>query len=143
MTAPKIQLDFRANMPIYLQIVEQIENLLLTGDLTPGDQLPPIRQLASELDVNFNTVARSYRLLDESGLISTQHGRGTFILDRPAEEVQRRLKNEALRVLTQRFLCETARLGITPEEAGREVEKQVAAWHEGKTSASEPPAGPC
>jgi GntR family transcriptional regulator len=59
LTSVKIQLDFRSNMPIYLQIVEQIEGLLLSGDLSPGDQLPTVRQLASELAVNFNTVARS------------------------------------------------------------------------------------
>jgi GntR family transcriptional regulator len=128
----KIQLDFRSNMPIYMQIVEQIEGLLLTGDLTPGDQLPTVRQLASELAVNFNTVARSYRLLDESGLISTQQGRGTYILDRPGQEVQARLRQEGLTVLTQRYLCDAARIGVTPKDARQELEKQMQAWEDGQ-----------
>ncbi|HSV86202.1 MAG TPA: GntR family transcriptional regulator [Levilinea sp.] len=127
----KIQLNFRANMPIYLQIVEQIGGLLLSGELKPGDQLPTVRQLAAELDVNFNTVARSYRLLDESELISTQHGRGTYILDLPGKAVQQRLRQESLKVLTQRFLCEIARIGIAPQEARAEIDKQVRAWQDG------------
>jgi GntR family transcriptional regulator len=128
----KIQLNFRSEMPIYLQIVKQIENMLLAGELKPGDQLPTVRQLAAELDVNFNTVARSYRLLDESGQISTQQGRGTYILDLPGESVQQRLRQEELQVLTQRFLCEVARLGISPQEAKQEIEVQVRAWQAGK-----------
>jgi GntR family transcriptional regulator len=137
----KIQLDFRSNMPIYMQIVEQIEGLLLTGDLTPGDQLPTVRQLASELAVNFNTVARSYRLLDESGLISTQQGRGTYILDLPGKEVQDRLRQEGLTVLTQRYLCDAARIGATPEEARRALEKQMQAWEVGEIN--DPADTPC
>jgi GntR family transcriptional regulator len=128
----KIRLDFRSDMPIYLQIAEQIERLLLSGELKPGDQLPTIRQLASELAVNFNTVARSYRLLDESGLISTQQGRGTYILDRPRTDTQQRFSQEALKVLTERFLYDVARMGITPEAAQREIEKQVHNWQAGQ-----------
>jgi GntR family transcriptional regulator len=124
----KVQLDFRSEMPIYLQIVEQIETALVTGEIKPGDQLPTIRQLASELNVNFNTVARSYRLLDESGLISTQQGRGTYILDAPEEEVQSRLRKEGLKILAQRYLCEAARFGVGAEDALSEIRNQVSAW---------------
>jgi GntR family transcriptional regulator len=127
----KIKLNFRSEMPIYLQIVEQIETMLLAGELKPGDQLPTVRQLAAELDVNFNTVARSYRLLDESGQISTQQGRGTYILDLPGESVQQRLRQEELQVLTQRFLWEVARLGISPEDVKREIEVQMYTWQAG------------
>jgi GntR family transcriptional regulator len=64
-----IQIDFRSGQPIYLQIVEQIRQMVARGELQPGDQLPTVRQLATDLRVNFNTVARAYRLLDEAGLI--------------------------------------------------------------------------
>jgi len=77
----KVNLDFGSGTPIYVQIVDQVRALLLSGDLKPGDQLPTVRQLASELRVNFNTIARAYRLLDEARLISTQRGRGTYLLD--------------------------------------------------------------
>jgi GntR family transcriptional regulator len=77
----KVNLDFNSGIPIYIQIVDQVRALLLSGELKPGDQLPTVRQLASELRVNFNTIARAYRLLDEARLISTQRGRGTYLLD--------------------------------------------------------------
>jgi len=137
----KIRLDFRADTPIYLQIVEQVEGLLLSGGLKPGDQLPTVRQLAADLEVNFNTVARAYRLLDESGLISTQQGRGTYILDLPGPEVQGRLRQEKIKALTQRYLCEMARLGITPEETLAEVEAQVRAWQQ--DALQDPASDPC
>ncbi len=81
MNSLKVNLDFSSGIPIYVQIVDQVRALLLSGDLKPGDQLPTVRQLASELRVNFNTIARAYRLLDEAKLISTQRGRGTYLLD--------------------------------------------------------------
>jgi GntR family transcriptional regulator len=76
-----ILLDFGSNEPIYAQIVDQVQMQLTTGELRPGEQLPTVRQLASELRVNFNTIARAYRLLDEAGMISTQRGRGTYLLE--------------------------------------------------------------
>jgi GntR family transcriptional regulator len=74
---PEIRIDFRSSMPIYLQIMEQIRQKVANGELRPGDQLPTVRQMATDLRVNFNTVARAYRLLDEGS--STQHGRGTYL----------------------------------------------------------------
>ena len=72
-----LRLDFRSGLPIYIQIMNQIEQQVSGGRLKPDDQLPTVRALASELRINFNTVARAYRLLDEAGVISTQQGRGT------------------------------------------------------------------
>ena len=57
-----VALDFRSKEPIYRQIVNQIQDRLGSGELEPGQQLPTVRQLATELGVNFNTVARAYRL---------------------------------------------------------------------------------
>ena len=70
-----IEIDFRDHIPIYIQLMGQIKQLIAAGELKPGDQLPTVRQLAADLRVNFNTIARTYRLLDEEGIISTQHGR--------------------------------------------------------------------
>jgi GntR family transcriptional regulator len=74
-----LELDFRSGIPIYLQVVDRIKEMIANGRLKPGDQLPTVRALALELRVNFNTVARAYRILDENGIISTQQGRGTAI----------------------------------------------------------------
>ncbi len=60
-----VKLDFRSSVPIYMQIVEQVQQKVAVGELKKYDQLPTVRQLATELRVNFNTVARAYRILDE------------------------------------------------------------------------------
>ena len=85
-----LKIDFRSGLPIYTQVVEQIRRMLASGELKPGDQLPTVRQLATDLRVNFNTIARAYRLLDEAGLISTQQGRGTYIWEPPGPETAAR-----------------------------------------------------
>ena len=64
-----LRLDFHSGLPIYTQIVNQIQSQLANGRLKPGDQLPTVRALAQELRVNFNTVARAYRILDEARMV--------------------------------------------------------------------------
>ena len=112
-----IQLDFRSNVPLYIQIVEQVQQQIANGGIKLGDQLPTVRALAAELRINFNTVARSYRLLDESGIISTQQGRGTYILEQPPPEINNRLRRESLESLARRYLIETKRLGFNREQS--------------------------
>ena len=75
----RILLDFRAKIPLYRQLSEQLRGQIEHGALQADEQLPPVRALAQRLRVNFNTVARAYRLLDIEGWISTQQGRGTYI----------------------------------------------------------------
>lgn len=83
-----IQVDFTKRQPIYRQICECILSLIHSGQLQHDDQLPTVRVLASMLGVNFNTVARAYRLLDSEGWITTQQGRGTYILRRERTDPQ-------------------------------------------------------
>lgn len=116
-------LDFRSGVPIYVQIVEQVQQSVAAGKLKPGDQLPTVRQLASEIRVNFNTVARAYRMLDEAGLISTQQGRGTYILDQPLEGLRDLLKQETLEVQTRRFVTEMIRQGYSRDDVKKIVER--------------------
>ncbi|HEY5901632.1 MAG TPA: GntR family transcriptional regulator [Anaerolineales bacterium] len=111
-----MRLDPRSGLPIYIQIIEQIKQQIADGRLHPGDQLPTVRALAQELRVNFNTVARAYRMLDESGVISTQQGRGTYITERTPPELVERLRHEALAGLARRFIAEARRLGFTESE---------------------------
>jgi len=84
-----LQIDFRSGLPIYSQIVNQVQAQVVSGILKPGDQLPTVRALAEELRVNFNTVARAYRILDEARLISTQQGRGKYITEIPPPNIAR------------------------------------------------------
>ena len=126
-----LALDFRSGVPIYTQIVELVQARVMSGALRPGDQLPTVRQLASELRVNFNTVARAYRILDEAGLISTQQGRGTYILEQPSPDSAVALRHEVLAGLTRRWLADLARLGYTPTEAAAEAARLIEAWQKG------------
>ena len=132
-----LTLDFRSGLPIYVQIMEQIRKMVASGELQTGDQLPTVRQLATDLRINWNTVARAYKLLDEAGLISTQQGRGTYIWEAPTEETTAQLRQQALDGLTRRFLAEAARLGCAPPRS-----PPAAASRPGAAAGScDPPGG--
>ena len=76
-----IQILSGSNEPIYSQIVEQIRQAIAKGQLRTGEKLPAVRKLASNLVVNPNTVAKAYTLLEQTGLVATKAGSGTFIAD--------------------------------------------------------------
>ena len=116
-----LHLDFHSGLPIYTQIVNQVQSQLANKILKPGDQLPTVRALAQELRINFNTVARAYRILDEARIISTQQGRGTYIIEIPLPEVSEKLRHESLTALTQRFITEAFRLGFSEREISQMV----------------------
>ena len=123
-------LDFHSGLPIYTQIVEQIQSQVANGILKPGDQLPTVRALALELRVNFNTVARAYRMLDEARIISTQQGRGTYITEIPPPDVSEKLRQESLEALTHRFISEAFRLGFSEREVSQMVRDSLKSWKE-------------
>jgi GntR family transcriptional regulator len=74
-----ISLDTNSGTPLYLQLKEQMRLSIATGTLRPGEQLPTVRDLAAQLRVNPNTVARVYRELCAEGLLSSRQGSGTFV----------------------------------------------------------------
>ena len=129
-----LHLDFHSGLPIYTQIVNQIQSQLANAVLKPGDQLPTVRALAQELRVNFNTVARAYRILDEVRIISTQQGRGTYIIEKPPPEVSEKLRHESLEALTQRFIAEAIRLGFSEREVGQMVRDSLKSKKEANTN---------
>jgi GntR family transcriptional regulator len=124
-----ISIDLRSDIPIYLQIVEQVRQQVASGGLKPGEQLPTVRAMASELRINFNTVSRSYRLLDEAGIISTQQGRGTYILEMPPPEIAERLRQESIAALARRYLDQSQKLGFTVAQAVEHLGRQASAPH--------------
>lgn len=132
-----LQLDFHSGLPIYTQIVDQIQSQLANGLLKPGDQLPTVRALALELRVNFNTVARAYRMLDEARIISTQQGRGTYITEIPPPEVTEKLRQESLSALTHRYINEAFRLGFSQREISQMVKENLKSWKEAANSEEE------
>ena len=129
-----LQIDFRSGLPIYTQIVTQVQAQIVSGVIKPGDQLPTVRALAEELRVNFNTVARAYRILDEERIISTQQGRGTYITEIPPPEVSERLRKEMLETLAERYISEAMRLEFSKSEIKQMVSDQLKVWNEAKES---------
>jgi GntR family transcriptional regulator len=125
----KIVINLRSDIPIYIQIVEQMRQQVANGELKPGDQLPTVRALAADLRVNFNTVARAYRMLDEAHIISTQQGRGTYILDESPPEATEHLRYLSFEALARRFLEETSQLGFTAEQAIEHLTKNAQISH--------------
>ena len=132
-----LQIDFRLGLPIYAQIVNQVHAQIASGILQPGDQLPTVRALAEELRVNFNTVARAYRLLDEERIISTQQGRGTYITEIPPPKVSEKFRREALDELTKRYIEEAVRLEFSKSEIKHMVIDQLKDWTESQESEKE------
>jgi GntR family transcriptional regulator len=132
MTNKKLMLhiDFRSGLPIYTQIVNQVQAQVVGGILHPGDQLPTVRALAEELRVNFNTIARAYRILDEARIISTQQGRGTYITEIPPPKVTERLRKESLEVLTHKYINEAMRLEFSKDEISEMVKNELKIWKE-------------
>lgn len=122
MNSLNISLDFGSNDPIYAQIVDQVRHQLTTRELVPGDQLPTVRQLASELRVNFNTIARAYRLLDEAGLISTQRGRGTYLLEHDERRSEEAIRKETIEEQLEKTIQSLVRRGYSKEEIQRTIE---------------------
>ena len=92
-------LDYKTKIPIYEQIQTQVVNFIALGLLKPNQQLPAVRQLASDLGVNPNTVAKAYQELEKQGYIVSQTGRGSFISD--SKEALKSLKKDYLEELEQ------------------------------------------
>ncbi|MFH1183586.1 MAG: GntR family transcriptional regulator [Chloroflexota bacterium] len=119
---PRLELDFRSGLPVYLQIVQQVQGLAASGRLRAGDQLPTVRSLAAHLAVNFNTVARAYRVLDAAGIVSAQQGRGTFVLEKPAA---RTMRNMTLQALAADYIAEARRHNFTESQIGTMVARRL------------------
>jgi DNA-binding transcriptional regulator YhcF (GntR family) len=106
-----IRIDHDADQPPYEQVRTQIADLAATGTLTAGTRLPPVRQLATDLGLAANTVARAYRELEQAGLVETRGRLGTIITARAA-----RVPIEAQKAAI-RYVQHTTSLGISPETA--------------------------
>lgn len=112
-------------VPIYRQIIQQIEYAILSGRMRPGDRLPTIRALAVELKTNPNTIARAYGELEIRGILATQVGSGTYISNKkPAPEDDG--LNRKIREVLGRFIQEMRSLGVEK----RELVKMVEAYNE-------------
>jgi len=110
-----ISIDTKSGVPFYRQIIEQVKFAVARGDLTPGDRLPTVRQLAVDLSVNPNTVIRGYRELEIAGVLNTQQGSGTFVANhRP--DVDRLERQRMLDQILTDMLARASDYGFTLDE---------------------------
>ena len=121
----KLNIDTESSVPIYIQIEDSIHSLIAAGQLQPGEQLPTIRELAADIRVNLNTVARAYFELDREGVISTQRGRGTFVSGIPDEEQIAKKREKLLHSIIESALEEAHRLGYSAEEIKEAFDKEM------------------
>jgi GntR family transcriptional regulator len=119
-----IQIDPGDATPIYAQLDRAIRVAIATGQMRPGDQLPTVRQLAVDLRVNANTVARVYLALERDGIVATKRGVGTFINDTP-RSAQAPHRDRQLRGLADRYLTDAAAIGYPPREAVRFLAQRI------------------
>jgi len=109
------RLDPSSGVPFYRQVIDQVLLAVADGRLKPGTQLPTVRQLAVDLSVNLNTVAKAYREMEIRGIVETQQGTGTFVATRRADRrpAERR---KALEGLLDRFVALAGSSGFSLEE---------------------------
>ncbi len=108
-----LAIDTRDATPIYAQLERGIRAAIATGRLGSGDQLPTVRQLAVELRVNANTVARVYAELERAGILETKRGVGSFVAATPARAHPAREHDRRVRAFVTRLLADAATVGIT------------------------------
>ena len=111
-----VAIDSRDPTPIYAQLERGLRAAIATGRLRPGDQLPTVRQLAVELMVNANTVARVYAELERSGVIDTRRGVGSFVTATPAQAHPPRERERRLRAFVTRVLADADAAGFTRDD---------------------------
>ena len=110
---PVVSIDPRDRTPLYAQLERGLRAAIASGRLRPGDQLPTVRQLAVDLRVNANTVARVYGELERAGVIGTRRGVGSFVTASPAQARPAREHERRLRAFATRVLADAESAGFT------------------------------
>jgi len=111
-----VSVDPRDRTPIYAQLDRALRAAIATGRLTSGDQLPTVRQLAVELSINANTVARVYAELERAGILETRRGVGTFVNATPAQAHPPKQHERRLRAFATRVLADAAEAWFTVDD---------------------------
>jgi GntR family transcriptional regulator len=106
------RLDVHSGVPVYRQLIDQVQAAIASGALAAGDQLPTVRQVAVDLAINPNTVSRAYREMEIRGFLDTQQGTGTFVADRKVE-YSRDDRERILGQLAGEFVSRAGAAGFT------------------------------
>ena len=124
----KITVDSESSVPIYIQIEDSINSLIAAGQIQPGEQLPTIRELAADIRVNLNTVARAYFELDKEGVITTQRGKGTFVSGVPDQKQIEKTRQKLLHSIIHSALEEASGLGYSMKEIQEVFQTEIEHW---------------
>lgn len=116
-----LRIEMRPDTPAYRQIVDALRAKLVSGELQPGDLLPPVRQLALDLGVHFNTVAEGYRVLAEEGWLDLKRRRGALILPRKMPPRPDSDRTEQMSRRLRELVAELRASGIPPIKIAREL----------------------
>jgi GntR family transcriptional regulator len=111
-----LSVDKDSSIPIYVQIVDQVESMVTVGMLAAGDRLPSIRAVAERLRIDYNTVARAYTELDRAGIIKTARGIGTHVTDALSKEALHASRQSKLVETLSKDLRDLMALGFAPDE---------------------------
>lgn len=118
----KLRLNPASGVPLYLQLMEQVKHAIDTGAIRAGEQLPSVRQMADDLVINPNTVARAYRELEHEGIIDLKHGSGAFIQD---SMVARAKLMQKAQTVVDSAMDRLESFNLTEEEIRRLVENAL------------------
>lgn len=118
-----MSIEFDNNLPIYLQIMTYLKKEIIIGNLKPGDKIPSVRELASELQINPNTVQRTFQELEREGIVETRRGLGRFVTGE--ESTIMAIKKEMAGDLLERFIRGMQELGFTEQDIITVVEDAV------------------
>jgi len=128
-------INLGSGVPYYRQIILQIEKGLAGGVIQPGMQLPTVREVALDLQINPNTVARAYRELEAKGIIRSIRGRGTFVSPELPQSAQEEINFRAhslVKDLARQLVQEANQLNIPPEEIRRVFLDELKHWQHGR-----------
>ena len=117
-------IDESDRTPVYAQVERGIRSAIAAGRLAVGDQLPTVRQLAVDLRINANTVAKVYAFLERSGVLETRRGVGTFVSARTPGPQEEALRRSELNRLVDRFLAELSHHGFHVDDVIPEIERR-------------------
>lgn len=122
-----ININFRDSRPIYEQVKTTLRKLIVSGAMSPDEKLPSVRELASQLVINPNTIQRAYRELEQESYIISIPGKGSYA--NLSAQVDEGRKKELL-TATDEIVAELLYLGVTPDELDRRIREKEAARHE-------------
>lgn len=117
-----IKIDPNRTLPIFTQIMEGVRLAVATGRLASGDRIPSIRDLAVELRVNPNTVAKAYQELERAGLVEVRRGMGYFVVGSMNGELSERERKSLLKSGVEELLGSALQLGYAPEEVKEAID---------------------